>query len=297
MMHKPLVRPILEYASQVLCYRHYYLNSKIKQKRGCEKLDEHIEKLEAFQNKVLKKLIPCPKSTSPAVLRLFAGVMPISGRIEILKLRYFWKISHASDKNLAFSICMQKRKQIPRYKFGFIHEVFQLCCKLDCLDVWLKIRRPKENPLKTIRRVVVAHYLRKDITKSLTSTCMYNSLLLAHKTSHLKRYRLVPFFKRLGLFPDTIGRRHFIFALLDNCSFNRVCPKCGGLHMDIIQHSLTNCPNTTHLRLLLKYKLKLYNAPSEVTLTDKHQLFKLAIHGKSVFRKVLCEYLTDVGMY
>ena len=126
---------------------------------------------------------------------------------------------------------------------------------------------------------------------------MFNSLLLVPNRDPHKTYRIFPFFNDLGLFPDTIGRRHFIFALLDNCSFNRVCPKCGGLHMDIIQHSLTNCPNAAHLRLLLKYKLNFYNVPTEVTLTEKHQLFKLAIHGKSVFRKILCEYLTDLGMY
>ena len=58
-------------------------------------LDEHIKKLEAFQNRALKKLVPCPRTTSPAVVRVLTGIMPIRARIDILKLRYFWKITHA----------------------------------------------------------------------------------------------------------------------------------------------------------------------------------------------------------
>ena len=101
-MYTTLVRPILEYASQVLSYRHYYFSSKIKHDRDIAKLDEHIERLEAFQNRALKKLIPCPKATSPVLVRLFAGIMPISAPFEILKLRYYWYISHMGNKNLAF---------------------------------------------------------------------------------------------------------------------------------------------------------------------------------------------------
>ena len=85
-MYKTLVRPILEYAAQVLSYRQYYFTE-----RKCKKIEESsefIEKLEKFQNKVLKKLIPCPKNTPPEILRILTGTMPISGRIDILKLRY-----------------------------------------------------------------------------------------------------------------------------------------------------------------------------------------------------------------
>ena len=102
-MYKTLVRPILEYGAQVLSYKHYYFNSK-KKCRDIYTLDTHIKKLEAFQNRVLKRIFPCPKSTPPAVLRLISGTMPISARIDILKLRYFWKTSHCNNYNLACTI-------------------------------------------------------------------------------------------------------------------------------------------------------------------------------------------------
>ena len=296
-MYKILVRPLLEYASQVLSYRHNYIKSQKTQTRGLSKLDEHIEKLEAFQNRALKKLIPCAKSTSPALIRLFAGVMPICARIEILKLRYFWKISHSNENNLAFMVLEQAKKLSPNTKMGFSHEVFTICCKLNCLDVWLKIRRPKENPLMTIKRLIVAHYLEKDIVKFQTSQTMFGMLFPLPNSDPQKSYRIIPFINQLGSFPNTICRRHFIFALLDNCSIDRVCPKCKGLFKDVLQHTLDNCPKAAHLRQLLKYKLRFYNAPKNVNIADKLHLFQLATYGKRVFKKVVCEYLLDIGMY
>ena len=70
-MYKAMVRPILEYGAQVLSYKHHYFVD-----REIEKLEaptEIIMKLEKFQNKVLKKLIPCQKNTPPEVIRLHAN--------------------------------------------------------------------------------------------------------------------------------------------------------------------------------------------------------------------------------
>ena len=54
-MYKILVRPIMEYAAQVLSHKHYYFKE-----RECTELEEPtsiIKRLEKFQNKVLKQLI------------------------------------------------------------------------------------------------------------------------------------------------------------------------------------------------------------------------------------------------
>ena len=107
-------RPILEYAGQVLTYKHHYLG-----KNKLPNISEHgtdlLDKLEKFQNKVLKKLISCPKSTPPALLRIMTGTVPIVGRVEMLKLRYFWKCLHTKDKNnLCRTICECFRKNQSR---------------------------------------------------------------------------------------------------------------------------------------------------------------------------------------
>ena len=66
-MYKILVRPMLEYADQVLSYKNYYFT---KRKSGrVEEATNFIKKLENFQNKVLKKLVPCPRSTPPAFIK------------------------------------------------------------------------------------------------------------------------------------------------------------------------------------------------------------------------------------
>ena len=44
MMYKTLVRPILEYAAQVLCYHHYYYSSGNKVAAPNNKIDEHVVK-------------------------------------------------------------------------------------------------------------------------------------------------------------------------------------------------------------------------------------------------------------
>ena len=71
-MYKSLVRPILEYAAEVLSYKHYYFTD-----RECTKVEEPpemIKRLEKLQNKILKKLIGSPKNTPPAVVRLIVVV-------------------------------------------------------------------------------------------------------------------------------------------------------------------------------------------------------------------------------
>ena len=156
-------------------------------------------------------MFPCPKNTPPAAVRLLAGIMPIAARIEILKLRYFWKISHADDKNLAFSLYEFKRKELHKTKVGFTHEVFKLCCKLNCLDLWFKMCIPKEDPLSHIKRLVVSHYLRLDVLRCQSLPSVYTSISLIHNPTHHKRYQLIPFLNKLGLFPDALGRKQFIF--------------------------------------------------------------------------------------
>ena len=49
MMYKKLVRPLLEYAAQVLSFRHYYYYSVNEKERDLDKVAEHVVKLEAFQ--------------------------------------------------------------------------------------------------------------------------------------------------------------------------------------------------------------------------------------------------------
>ena len=77
-----MVRPILQYATQVLLYEHYYVHSTLDRTTILEEPSDFVKKIEHFQTQALKYLLGCPKSWSPAVVRLFSGVEPISCRID-----------------------------------------------------------------------------------------------------------------------------------------------------------------------------------------------------------------------
>ena len=100
-MYRLLKRPILEYAAQVLLDQHYYLHSTMVKSRSLDEATDFVKKIEHFQTQALKYLLGCPKSSSPAIVRLFAGVEPMAGRLDLLRLRYFWKLYHSDTSNNA----------------------------------------------------------------------------------------------------------------------------------------------------------------------------------------------------
>ena len=67
-----------------------------------------------------------------------------------------------------------------------------------------------------------------------------------------------PFFERVGLFPDAKSRSLFLFALLDNCKYDRICPMCSVSRKDIISHALAECSKAKDLKKTLELKFKLY---------------------------------------
>ena len=127
-MYKALVRPILEYAAEVLSYKHYYFSNRKSTK--VEEPPEMIKRLENLQNKVLKKLVSSPKSTPPAVVRLLTGTMPMSARIDMLKLRYFWKLHHMQTDNIAHKVYLGLRKNFLSGAVGYVHEIFNICLNM-----------------------------------------------------------------------------------------------------------------------------------------------------------------------
>ena len=97
-LYKSQVRPILEYGAQSLAYGRYCTLSKPDGPTGFAKDLEH------FQTQTLKHLIGCPRNTSPAMVRLFCGVEPITGRLEVLKLRNFWKVLNGHSDSITSKI-------------------------------------------------------------------------------------------------------------------------------------------------------------------------------------------------
>ena len=298
-MYKKLVRPTLEYAAQVLSYRHYYLNQH-RNAPNDNTVHHHLLKLEQFQNRVLKNLINCPKSTPPHLLRLMTGTMPIEARVDILKLRYFWKITHDTNKSTVSQIYEYNRKNLDQYKVGYTREIFEICKKYNRIDIWegnLINSRAGGNlwtnisPLNEIKRIITQHHFSRDLGKGKQTNSPYSTLYLYGRMQG--NYKIENFLNQIGFFKDAQHRSRFLYAFLDTAAYNRKCPKCYNLVKDTLHHMLNDCTKSHQAKTLLELKLNLYNARNALPnyrINRKSDLFQLAL-GNRLLMKVVCDFL------
>ena len=283
-MYKTLVRPTLEYAAQVLSYKHYYIT--VRKSVSVIEPPEMIKKLERFQNRTLKKLVSSPKNTPPAVVRVLTGTMPIAARIDILKLRYFWKLMHLGKDNVAHLLYEEMRKKFLEGAVGYVHEIFNICCKYACMDIWHGRCPRKVNPYARIRRIVEAYHLQEDLEVIRGSTCAYAAL----RQFKEKKYNIEPRLRGVGRFQSTKHRRVFLYAMLDVSSYDRQCQNCGAHVKDITSHGLQGCPMLKHQRTLFEQMMKFYDAPRELNIRSKAQVLREALEKKCLL-KVVCNFL------
>ena len=283
-MYKTLVRPTLEYAAQVLSYKHYYFTER-KTVNVIESPDM-IKMLEKFQNRTLKKLVSSPRNTPPAAVRVLSGTMAISARIDILKLRYFWKLMHMGNDNVAHILYKEMRKKFLEGAVGYVHEVFNICCKYACMDIWQGKCPNKVNPYARIRRIVEAYHLQSDLGVLRGSTCAYATIRLFKD----KKYNIEPWLRGLGRFPSTKHRSVFLYAMLDVSSYDRLCQNCGAKVKDITSHGLQGCPMLKNERTIFALMMKFYDAPKDLDIGSKIQVLREALVKKCLL-KVVCNFL------
>ena len=65
-----------------------------------------------------------PRNTRLVGVRILTGTMAISARIDILKLRYFWKLMQAGDGKIAHVVYKQHRLRLLERAVGYIQELF-----------------------------------------------------------------------------------------------------------------------------------------------------------------------------
>ena len=286
-MYKALVRPILEYAAQVISYKHYYFTD-----RKCEPLEEPtgmIKRLEQFQNRVLKKLVPCPKKTNPAMVRLLTGTMPMTGRIDMLKLRYFWRLHHTGEDKVAKQVYLQLRKIFLQSNVGYVHEIFNICCKYDRIDLWHGHCPEKINPLSRIKRIVETFHIQKDLEVARKTKCVYTALI----DFKAKRYTMDKRFCQVGRFQTAKHRSTFLFSLLDSSSHDRQCKHCGIIVKDIKRHGMEECSRLVNQRKGFCMMMEFYGATKEIDLANKTEVFQLAL-SKKCFLNEFCKWLVFI---
>ena len=238
-LYKLLVRPILEYGSQVLTYQNHYLKSlKNSVPKDLTILTAFEEKLEHFQTKALKTLIGSPKSTSPAIVRLFSGVEPLKSRLDMLKLRYFWKLTHVNDQSIARRILKYRRENFFVTKNVFLHEIFNLCCKYNVIDFWHGKLKGLTNPASFIKDKILAFCLKNDLSIGRKRSCAFTDIYLTNIFSYQKSYHLVePFFEK-DFFSSASARCSVTKFLLQSRAFYRRCKFCSVESKDILSQYL-----------------------------------------------------------
>ena len=293
-MYKLQVRPILEFCAQSLAYSLY---SRPAQPNvvGC-----FAQKLEHLQTQILKSLINCPRATSPAIARLFCGSAPLVCRLEILKLRYFWKVLHGPSDTLASSILKHRRNRPLDFNIGFTRDVFNICVKYDLMHIWDGLapqnsRNPNLglNPLHYIKRTITSHNLRKDLECGRKRNCSFAHIYLLNPFTYQTKYHIVEPFSQANCFSSPQARKHFTRALLHPCSYLASCPLCGEQTRDSCDHLLTACPRIPDPRKKLHLKLSLYNFPATHFPLTKLSLIELSLSNR-LWRKCFAEFLNDV---
>ena len=239
--------------------------------------------------KVLKKLISCPKNTPTAIVRLITGTMPMSARIDMLKLRYFWKLHHDQTDNVAHLVYKELRKKFLKGPVGFVHEIFNICCKYNRMDIWHGLCPKKVNPFTMIKKTVETYHLKKDIEAAQNSTCAYTAL----KVFEQKRYNFEQWLLEIGRFPSTKHRQVFLYSILDVSNYERVCRNCGSKETDIMKHGLTDCKGLGNQKRRFRVLLKFYNAPEDLDFLSKTEVFRAAL-GKKSLMKVVCDFLITI---
>ena len=266
-LYKLVIRPLLEYSAQVLSYNRY---------RNPDRPDatsDYIKELEHFQTQTLKALISCPQSTSPSIVRLFCGIEPIDCRLDILKLRYYWKILKSPTDSLAHSILAHRKANFLDFNKGLVHEAFNISCKYDLLHYWhgvaaggldrIIVGSSIVNPFRRMRAKITSHHLGKDLQIGRSRNCGFSLLYLRNVFSYQKKYHLIAPFCQPDCFATPKGRKHFVRAFLDPCTYSQECRQCGQSCSDRLDHLLVSCPRVSGFRNELNLRLVLYNFPKQ----------------------------------
>ena len=284
-MYKLIIRPLLEYCAQSLSYGRYSHPAHL------DAPTDFAKELEQFQTQTLKTLINCPRSTSPAVVRLFCGVEPLTCRLEILKLRYFWRTLHCPKDTTPNRILTYRKKKFLDFNKGFAHEAFNICCKYNLMHLWHG-KAASLKPLHEIKKVIISKNLQNDLDASRSKSCSFISLFLTNAFSYQKKYHLVEPFLQPNCFDLPNGRKRFIKALLHPCSYLEECVFCREQYKDKLKHLLTACPLTSGKRKELLLKLSLYNFPRQQFPLEKDKLLNAALTSR-IWRKCFTKFLID----
>ena len=210
----------------------------------------------------------------------------------MLKLRYFWRLAHLKDHGMANRVFKHRRKQFLLTKRGFIHDIFNLCCKYDVIDFWNGKLKGLTNPASYIKDRILAFSLKNDLNMGRLRSCAFSKIYLSNIFSYQKSYHLVEPFLAQDFFSSAPAKCFVTKFLLQSHAFHRKCVACTLEFKDIVSHQLFSCRNLEDQKRLLRSKLVLYNFPSQ--LLDDKKNFYVNILRRKIWTKCFSEFLADI---
>ena len=270
----------------------YYLTPNLSRTASLDNDADFVKQLEQFQTKALKNLLGCPKSTSPTVVRLMSGIEPLSSRFDLLKLRYFWRISHGDENNIAVKVYKIRRKNFLSTKVGFIHEVFNLCCKYNVIDFWHGKLPINVNPNHFIKEKVQKYHLKQELQIGRSKSCAFSDVYLQNKFLYQEDFHLIEPLKTFNFFSSSRARSLMIKVLIYPRVFKVDCDFCNESFENIFDHHVYDCTNLKNQRHKLGMMLTFYNFPHE-NILNKTQFLSTCLKKKS-WTKCLTDFLEDV---
>ena len=119
--------------------------------------------------------------------------------------------------------------------------------------------------------------------------CIYTELL----NFNAKKYTFDKKLKEIGEFQNTSHRRVFLYALLETPTYEKDCRNCGLKVTDITKHGMEDCEQIVHNRKVYKLRMILYNAPENLDILNKFDVFRAALMKKTLV-KVVCDFLMAI---
>ena len=120
---------------------------------------------------------------------------------------------------------------------GYVHEIFNMCCKYGRIDIWHGKCPGKTNPLTRISKIVEEYHLKRDIETARKTDCTY----IGKMNLKQKIYTFQEKLKEPGRFQSTMHRGVFLNAILDTAKYKRDCKNWGKSVKDITEHGLAEC--------------------------------------------------------
>ena len=248
-LYKLLVRPILEYGAQVIdVYRNWSAPSKAKISNISKNHNrDFLKDLEHFQTKALKSLLGFPRHTPPDQVRLATGVESIALRLDLLKLRFFWKIKTDLPGTLSHTIHTHRFATLLQIPKGFHHDVFDLCCKYGAFEIWHGTVReiynfgPQWDFKVFSKRKLTRYHMFLDYRTAWKSNTIFSQNYLdvafASKKYHMSR----PLFLASKC-RNPSSRKALIRAIFHSKSFHKFCPLCSTACTKVVEHQIFHCP-------------------------------------------------------